>query len=474
MTLEAAPGNQESPKFRDLLAEGRAPRFLLICMGIWLYAADSTVTVTIMPSVGRALNGYQWFGWATAGYLLGSVVAGASASLIALRIGLRRATAAAAFAYAIGCALSASAPNIVLFLLGRILQGIGGGWIVGFCMVAVGLIFPNRLLPKVYALTASIWGVATLLGPMVGGLFADHGSEGWRAAFWFFAAQAMITALCALKMLPTERGDKTIGVAWLQLALIAAAVLAIGFADRVTGFLPAMLLLAIAVAALCSAVIIDGRASARLLPTGAADPRTIPGAIFLAVFLLCASTMGFTLYGALILQTVHGFSALVAGYVIAGEALSWSTASLTVSRVTGRARGNLIRVGGLCIVGAVASCILAFPSGSAGVIFFVGCLMGAGFGLSWSFISQRLLMALEKEERARAAAGLATVQSTGYAVGAAGAAAVANLAGLSVVVTPDTVEAAGFWVSVALAPIALLGLAPLWRLSADYPSAPNT
>ena len=71
-----------------------------------------------MPSVGRALGGYAYFGWATAGFLLGSVLAGASSGLLAQRFGLRRATAAAAVLYAAGCVMSAAGPDIATFLIG--------------------------------------------------------------------------------------------------------------------------------------------------------------------------------------------------------------------------------------------------------------------------------------------------------------------------------------------------------------------
>ena len=158
-----------------------------------------------MPSVGRSLGGYPYFGWATAGYLLGSVLAGASSGVLALRFGLRSATAAAALLYAAGCALSAVAPEIFTFLAGRILQGVGGGWVVGLCSVAIGLLFANRLLPRVYSAISSVWGIAVLVGPLLGGLFADAGS--WRAVFWLFAVQGVAVAAAAWVMLPA-RGDR--------------------------------------------------------------------------------------------------------------------------------------------------------------------------------------------------------------------------------------------------------------------------
>ena len=89
---------RQDGSWADVIGEGRLPRFVLICMGVWITAADSLVTATIMPSVGADLGGYAYFGWATAGFLLGSVMAGASSGLLALRFGLRRATSAATVA----------------------------------------------------------------------------------------------------------------------------------------------------------------------------------------------------------------------------------------------------------------------------------------------------------------------------------------------------------------------------------------
>ena len=449
----------------DVMADGRLPRFILICLGVWISAADSLVTATIMPSVGADLGGYAYFGWATAGFLLGSVLAGASSGLLALRFGLRRATAAAALLYAVGCALSAAGPDIWSFLIGRLLQGMGGGWVVGFCSVAIGLLFPDRLLPRVYAAITAVWGVASLLGPMIGGIFADLGA--WRWVFWLFAIQALGVAWAAFVMLP--RGDQNQAdsrVAWPQLTLIAAGVSAIGLADMAHDFARSAALIALGIALLAAMVWVDGRSAVRLLPKGTGNLRSIAGAGLATMFLLTTASMGFSIYGPAILQTLAGFSALAAGYVIAGEAAAWTVLGLIVAHLTGAWPVRMIRLGAVVATLGVLFSALVFPSGSVWGVIVAGLFLGGGFGLSWAFMSQRILAALPLEERAIGAAAMTTVRLTGAAVGAAAAGAVANLVGFSEGLSEATAKAAGLWVFISILPVAMLGVWTAWRLTA--------
>ena len=189
----------------ELVGPRQAPRTALVLLGIWLNAADGLVTSTIMPSVARDLGGYAWFGWAVAIYLLGAILAAASAGQLAHRLGLARAIVIAAMVYAAGCALGAVSPGIGLFMAGRLAQGLGGGWVVGFCYVAISQLFEERLWARMFGAGAGVWGVASFLGPLVGGAFAEAGF--WRGAFWMFAAQGLVLAVAAPALLARrERG----------------------------------------------------------------------------------------------------------------------------------------------------------------------------------------------------------------------------------------------------------------------------
>ncbi|HEY4123406.1 MAG TPA: MFS transporter, partial [Rhizomicrobium sp.] len=191
--------------WRELLRADRVVRLALVCLGIWLNAADALVTATAMPSIVRDIGGYAYFAWPVATYLLGAIIGGASAGRLSERGGLRWALSLSAGIYLAGCVVSAVAPSIALFLAGRALQGIGAGLIVGACYVAMGILFPKELWRRVLGAISGVWGIATLIGPLLGGVFANHGN--WRLLFWMFAAQALVFALAAWKLVPANAAE---------------------------------------------------------------------------------------------------------------------------------------------------------------------------------------------------------------------------------------------------------------------------
>lgn len=285
-----------SDTWADLMAEGRAPRFALICLGVWLNAADSLVTATILPSVGADLGGYAYFSWATAGFFVGAILAGASAGRLSEIFGLRSATALAGVVMVLGCVMSAAAPDVGTFLAGRLVQGLGSGWISGFAMVAIALLFPERHLTRVFASVTFIWGIATVLGPLFGGAVVEAGH--WRDVFWLFAAQAAVFSAAALWLLggPAQAPGGP-GIPWMQLGVLGAAVTAIALADLAPTATGSIGLVLLGLAILALVVRMDARAGIRLLPHRAGDLSTVCGSGYLAMFALTAASMGFAIYG---------------------------------------------------------------------------------------------------------------------------------------------------------------------------------
>lgn len=450
----------------DLLAEGRLPKFALICLGVWLNAADALVTATIMPSVGVDLGGYAYFSWSIAGFLVGAILAGASAGRISEIFGLRMATVLSGLLTAVGCVMSAVAPEIFTFLAGRLLQGLGTGWISGFSMVAIALLFPERHLARVFATVSGVWGVATLLGPLVGGLYAA--GDDWRGVFWLFTVQAVAFSVAAGWLLRgTQSRREGAGVPWLQLGVLAIGVGAIAVADLAPRPSLSLALIAGGFAVLVLVLQLDARSRIRLLPREAAQLGTVVGSGYASMFLLTAASMGFAIYGPPILQTLRGYSPLLAGYVIGVESLAWTAAAFLVTGRLEKFDAQWVRAGALCLVASVLILPWAMADQPLVWVLVGATLLGVAFGLSWSFMSQRVMAALSAEDRAIGTSAIMAVRQTGAAAGAALSGAAANLVGFSDGLTAETAGAASVSVFLIAIPLALAGTWTAFRMTRE-------
>ena len=459
--------------WRDLLGEGRAPALALILLGCWVVAADSLVTATIMPSVGADLAGYAWFGWAAAGFMTGLVVAGAAAGWLAERIGLRGAMMLAGTAFAFGCALSAAAPDIALFLAGRVLQGCAAGLICCLIYVALALLFPGRFLPRVFALCTSVWGIATFVGPLLGGLFADAGM--WRGVFWLFAGQAVLFTAASFVLIPARTGMDSQGrLPALPLALLASGIAAIATAGIVAGAGLAILLVAAGLALLGAALLADRVSGNGLIPRrSSAFPL---GTAYLTYFATTAAGTAFALYAPALLQHRWGLSALEAGYLVAIEALAWTAASLSVAGAGEAWRSRLIVAGPASILAGVIGATLLMDLGSLIAIALSGALLGAGFGLCYSFLGQRVIGSFNDAGRARGSSAIGAVRNAGGALGAALAGIGANGAGFAAGLSESNFALVAWGAFGSGIPFALLGLGGailLVRTSAQAGLAPG-
>ncbi|HEY8574356.1 MFS transporter [Phenylobacterium sp.] len=455
---------QGSKSWGDLLGEGRFPRFALICLGVWLNAADSLVTATIMPNVGADLGGYAYFAWATAGFLVGAILAGASAGRLSEMFGLRAATALAGLVMTAGCVMSALAPDVGVFLTGRLIQGLGSGWISGFAMVAIALLFPERHLARVFASVSGVWGIATLLGPLFGGLVLEVG--GWRDVFWLFALQAGAFSLAAPFLLKgSSKSAGGPGIPWLQLAVLGAGVAAIAVANITPGAPLALTLVVAGIAILGLVLWIDHRSKVRLLPHRAGDMTTVVGAGYAAMFWLTAASMGFAIYAPPILQELRGMTPLWAGYVIGVESLAWTLAALAVAHVSGAWDARWTRWGAVMLVVSLFVLAATLADGHLAWVLVGGALMGAAFGFSWSFMGRRVLAALSDEDRAIGSSAITAVRQTGAAAGAAISGVAANLVGFSSGLDEASARASSVWIFLSVVPLALVGTWASCRLT---------
>jgi MFS family permease len=440
------------------------PAVVVLCLGVWLHAADSLLAATVMPSAIAEIGGLAFIYWTVALYQLGSIVAGALTGILTLRLGLKAAMILAALVYGVGCAISALAPDMSAMLLGRLLQGWGGGWMVALSHIGVTQLFPPGRWPHLLAVISGVWGVSALLGPLIGGAFATAGL--WRGGFWAFAAQAVALA-AVMPLLLGRRADSTLPaerVPWRRVLVLSAGVLAVLAAGVQAAAPAALLLVALGLALLGLALALEHRRN-QLFPPRPLDLRRPWGMGLAMILALSIATVSFGVYGPLLMQMLFGVTPLLAGLMLAAESVAWTLAAIVCAGAGPRLEPALIFGGALAVTAGVAGLAWTMPAGPLAALLPSAILLGAGFGMAWAFVMRRVVESVPAGERERAASSLPTMQILGYALGAAASGIVANLAGLTAAAARPVTESAAFWVFAAFLPLAAFGCVAAWRLS---------
>ncbi len=454
--LEAADA---APTWRALRASGHFGQYILLCLGILLYGGDSLVAATIMPAAVAEIGGVVYINWTIALYQIGSIITGAAAGSLARRYSLRALFVAGALVYAVGCFIAALAPNMATMLVGRITQGAGGGLMLALSYLAVQLLFPRSLWTKLYALSSAIWTVTSLMGPLIGGLFADAGI--WRGAFWAFGVPALGFAAFAgapLRAPMPSTNDTGPAMSWAALALLTAAVFAVAEAGALSQLRWSLPLGIAGVALLFGSALADRQAQDRIFPHQMLSIRTEVGQGLLMVFALSAGTTAFWAYGPLVLNAAFGIDPLVPGILLAIESLTWSVCTILVASRPAHTESLFIRVGTVVACLGAAGLAIAMPLGSLFGIAVCLSMQGAGFGLSWPFVLRRVVVVAPSADQVIAGSATPAVQRIGYAVGAAATGIAANATGLANGISSEAARAAGMWVFVAFMPLLVLAV----------------
>lgn len=457
--------------WREFLTGGYTASLALVCLAVWLHAADSLIVATMLPAIITDIGGAAFVSWTVSIYEIGSIVAGAASALITMRHGLRGPMSIAALLFGAGCAISAISPSMAILLIGRALQGFGGGGLVAMGFVALGVLFPRRYAARALAVVSAFWGMSAFLGPLIGGLFVEYAN--WRLGFWFFAALAFIlSAWIALRQetTPLEPSDSNTRFPISRLALLCLAVVLISYGGvRIEALRTTALITA---GAFCLIWFFwrDGRAGPdRLLPRAPLDPRHATGATLLMLLMLPMATVAITAYGPILMTIAHGTSALTAGYVVACSSIGWTLAAVAVSGSPERFDRWWIAIGMAVTTLSIGGFVYAVPAGPVWLIAVCALAEGGGFGLAYTFILRRIAALAPAEEMQRITGAIPTMQRIGYALGAAYIGIVANASGFLTIQTPAQAGNVAQLLFLSCLPLAVVGLIAMSGLVRRHP-----
>ena len=462
-------------KWGEIFTSAYFPSLLLVCLGVWLHAADSLLTATMMPSIVDDIGGTALIAWTVALYQLGSIVSGAACGLLSLRYGAINPMLVAALLFGFGCAVSALAPSMEILLLGRLLQGFGGGALVAMAFVSANIFFPQRLIGRVIGVISAVWGTSAFFGPLVGGLCVEYGH--WRYGFWFFAVQAAFLCLWLfMRKADASELQKQVEMVAItgdhphssrfpiaRLLVLSAAVLCIAFAGVDVSVWKTSTFVVLGLILFLYFLHIDAkRADNRLLPIKPLGLTTPVGAALLMILCFSAATIPIGVYAPFLINKIHGTSELVSGYILALESIFWSFAAIATAGL-GEDKDKRTIIWGMSLI--VLSCVgLAFAVANGPLWFIATCaaLQGIGFGMAWSFILRLAIKLAPATETQRVVSAFPTIQTLGYALGAAYIGIIANAAGIESAVGAGLKFVAVLTFLGAL-PIALAGMVAMFK-----------
>ena len=455
----------EKAGWPELFSGGNGLRIAVLVSGVGLHAINVFISGTLMPSVVGDIGGIELFAWSTTLFIVASIVASIFAAIRPLGIGPRTNYIIAALTFGAGSLICGLAPEMWVLLLGRTVQGFGAGLLGALTYAMVRIIFPERLWARGMGLLSGVWGISTLVGPAIGGVFAEFGI--WRWAFFLLVPFAILLAVLALRVIPRksdEAGVKNLPA--LQILLLIGAVMAISVASVTTGNLAlAAALTAAAVLGIVWMGRLERRGPHRLLPTGSFSFGSILAPLLLMMLIMQLAITS-DVFVPLFLQMLHGQQPLIAGYLVALMAVGWSTGSVVCSGWTGaRARTLLVAGPTLLSLGAIG---LALTIGHLNVqgdmlllLVPVGLsllAMGLGIGSTWPHLLTRLFQAAPEGEKDLTSAAITMVQLFASGLGAAVGGVIVNLAGLSAAGEAGDALAPAWWLYGLFALVPLLAI----------------
>lgn len=389
-----------------------------ILLVVTLIAFEGMSVGVVMPVVSDDLDALNLYGMSFSAFLIASLFANVVSGLWSDRRGQTMPFLLGVLLFVIGMALAGAAANKELFVLARVIQGLGAGSTVVAIYVMIAKVYPPDARPKIFAGLSAAWVVPSMVGPAAAGFVAQTWS--WRAVFFGIiplVVPALIMLLPALRQSAGIAGEPSTGPRSRPIPMaLAATGTAAGAGLLLYGIDSVHLRAGLGAAAIVAGLVLLGLGLPRLLPPGALRfVRGLPTTIMMRG-LLSATFFGVNSFIPLALMQVKGFSTTEAGIALTTGALGWSTGSYLQSRRSAEAHRR-IRLGSACVtVGGLVTLLAVLPGVTGWVAVPAWIVAGFGMGIGMTTVSVTAMRQSPANEQGANSAALSVTDMLGSAL----------------------------------------------------------
>lgn len=424
-----------------------------IIVAVSLVGFEAMAVATILPTAARELEGLGGYGWAFSSFMLTNLVGTMAAGQLADERGPRLPLVLAATSMCLGLVIAIWAGNWPVLMMGRALQGLGGGALITLAYLGIRRGYPEALRPRMMAIVSSSWVLPSLLGPLAAGALAERASWRWVFALLLpLAIATVVLMLPAMGRLPPPRGMPARGRTAFSALLAVVLAIILASLEVLSAWTVPVVTICLAFAAVFAR---------RVLPRG-----TLLLARGLPAGLAFRTLLSFVFFGAeafvpLGLSLLRGYSPTAGGLVLTAASLSWVVGSWTQAKLDERygPRTRPARMlGGLLLVAfgivgmAAAMVTLSVPSGLSTLGWAIA---GLGMGMAYPTTSVLVLDQAAPGEEGWISSSLNLMENVGIALGAGFGGAVYGLA-RSAELEPSLGIALTFATVLAALPLGLL------------------
>jgi EmrB/QacA subfamily drug resistance transporter len=304
-----------------------------VMLSLFMASMESTVIATAMPTIVGQLGGLESYSWVFAIYMLTSTTAGPIFGKLSDIYGRRPVYMAAIVMFLVGSLLCGLAQSMPQLIAARAVQGLGAGGLLPLAFIIVGDIFTFEQRAKIQGLFSGVWGVSSVIGPLIGGFLVDQIS--WHWVFLINIPPGLLAG--ALVWSAWQDQARPVGprpaIDYAGAALLSVGVVSLLLGLNNLGSAPSWGLLALAGVTIAGLVVVEWRAEAPILPV-----RLLVRDRMFAVACAHGALAGWVLFGSmsyvpLFVQGVLGTSATQAGSTLTPMLLGWVFTSIIGSRL---------------------------------------------------------------------------------------------------------------------------------------------
>lgn len=395
-----------------------------VMMGMFLAALESTVVSTAMPTVIASLGGLNIYSWVFSVYMLTSTVTVPIWGRLSDIYGRRVFYLIGIGLFLLGSALSGQSHTMLELVIFRAIQGLGAGALIPLGLTIIGDMYTLVERARMQGLFSGVWGVASIIGPLVGGFITDHLS--WRWVFYinipFGLAAAAVIGIALIEDTRASRKTKIdISGAVALTAAITLFLLAMmeGSSGLGWGSLPVISMFIACAVLLAIFIYIESRAEAPMLPLS-----LFSNAIFRAAT-VNGLLAGMAMFGSisfipLYVQGVIGTNATQAGSVLTPLLLGWVIFAVIGGRLLLKVGYRPTVLAGMVLLVTGFFMLTGMTAHSSRMyITLAMIMMGAGMGLSMLTLLIAVQTAVPREQLGTATSANMFFRSIGGAIGVA-------------------------------------------------------